>query len=69
MVIRSVKLPIPESQKGFCDYMGYTFIEKKGDFYIYDVPANHVCRFNLNFDRWKHGTFNKEQFLALLLGN
>jgi len=55
-----------KEQKLFCDFMGYKFVEAKNDYFVYEVPHNHICRFNLNFDRWKNGVFDKEKFLALL---
>jgi len=61
--IRKVEFPVNKDQKVFCDFMGYQFITQKGDHYVYSVPGNHICRFIINFDRWKKGQFDKEKFL------
>lgn len=69
MLKTSVKVPIKEDQKDFCDYMGYQFMYQKNDYYIYAIPSGHICRFNLNCANWKAGTFDKEKFIARLSSN
>ena len=57
------QIPVKPEQQEFCQYMNYKLIKVKNDYLIYEIPANHICRFNLNYDKWKAGTFNKETFL------
>jgi len=63
MSIKNILFPVNKEQKEFCDYMGYNFVSKDGERFVYDVPGNHLCRFILNFDRWKKGQFNRDKFL------
>ena len=64
MLKRTVPLHVTKEEKEFCDFMEYSFLERKGDFFLYEIPANHICRFKLNFQMWKQGAFNKEKFLT-----
>ena len=63
---RRVVLPVSGERKDFCDYMNYELVKKINDDYYYYVPPGHVCRFTINFNRWKEGVFDKEKFLKKL---
>jgi len=59
-----VVIPVLEGyRKEFCDFMGYEFVNKIGETYLYKIPANHICRLFINSEAWKNGNFNKEKFL------
>lgn len=61
-VVRAV--PVPSECSEFCEYMGYKFLYTKFGSAIYEIPANEICKFNLNFESWKSGTFDKEKWLS-----
>jgi len=60
-----VNFPVGEEHKSFCDYMEYPLISEKEDFYVYKVPHNHICRFLINYEKWRQGIFDKDAFIKL----
>ena len=55
--------PVDEKHKKFCDFMEYPFVSQKDNFYIYTIPKNHLCRFLINYENWRQGIFDKEEFI------
>ena len=62
---RYINFPVDSEHKKFCDFMGYSFISETDSFFMYKVPHNHICRFLINYENWRQGTFDKEAFIKL----
>jgi len=58
-----VSFPVEEEHKAFCDYMEYNLESEVSGCAIYKIPHNHICRFLINYEKWKAGVFNKEEFI------
>ena len=43
--------------------MGYPLLSEKNEFFIYEVPHNHICRFLINYEKWMQGSFDKDAFI------
>lgn len=65
MARRYVNLPVEEEHKTFCDFMEYPLELESNGCYIYNLPANHICRFLINYENWKLGIFNKDDFIKM----
>jgi len=65
MARKYVNFPVDEEHKIFCDFMEYPVVSDKDGFYVYKVPHNHLCRFLINYERWRQGSFDKEAFIKL----
>jgi len=65
MARRYIDFPVDEEHKKFCDFMEYPLVSKNGEFYVYTVPHNHICRFLINYEKWMQGSFDKESFIKL----
>jgi len=57
-----VNFPVDLKYKPFCDFMEYIFVSEKDQFLVYSVPVNHLCQFLINYEKWKQGIFNREDF-------
>ena len=55
--------PVDEEHRRFCEHMGYPLVSQEDTFYIYNVPVNHICRFLINYENWRLGIFDKEDFI------
>ena len=64
MTRRQIIMPVKEEEKEFCEYMGYTFKGIIEGWSHFEIPPGHICRFRINFQRWKNGEFDREKFLA-----
>jgi hypothetical protein len=66
MIKKEVILPAEGDREKFCEFMGYQLVKKIEDTPYYRIPSGHVCRFLINLERWKEGSFDKENFLKSL---
>ena len=60
---RYIYFPVKKKYRKFCDYMEYQLLSEKENSIVYYIPANHLCRFLINHEKWIEGTFNKEDFI------
>ena len=63
MARKHTSFPVDKEHKRFCDYMEYPLVSEEDGFYIYTIPVNHICRFLINYENWRLGIFNKEEFI------
>lgn len=66
MMRREVILPVDGDKEKFCQFMEYELVKKIEDTSYYKLPPGHACRFLINLERWKEGSFNKDNFLNSL---
>ncbi len=58
-----IRFPVDKEHKKFCEFMGYPLLSEKNEFFIYEVPHNHICRFLINYEKWMQGSFDKDAFI------
>ena len=44
---------VTQEQKEYCDLMKYEFVRAEDTYFIYKIPQAHICKFLLNFIRWR----------------
>lgn len=66
-----VRYPVPVigDYITFCEFMDYELVYIKNGFYYFNIPQGHICRFKINCENWKKGTFDKNKFLESLKSN